>query len=259
MSILNATAKQASTRGFYDFPLEQSLRFNDDDSAHLNRTPASAGNRKTWTWSGWVKRGNLGTNQGLFHSYDGESSRRSAIQFNSNDTIGWDQGGSGTSGLVDTVAVYRDPSAWYHIVAVADFSNGTPANRAKLYVNGVLQTLTTSDDFENADGLINSTNEHQIGKNDGGGILGDFYLAEVNFIDGTALDPTSFGETKSGVWIPKAYSGSYGTNGFHLEFAGNANDSSGNGNNTWSLQGTPTIALAMAITGLRTTLRPMTM
>ena len=220
-----------SSGGFYPYAIDNSLRFNDDDSAYLTRTPSSAGNRKTWTWSGWVKRGNLGTLQGLFHCYDGAASRRSSIVFNTDNTIGVDQGGSSTSGLVDTVAVFRDTSAWYHIVVRADYSNGTASDRVKIYVNGVLQSVSTSDDFDNADGLINSTNAHELGSFDGSGQFLDGYMADVNFIDGTALDPTSFGETKSGIWIPKKYSGSYNTNGFYLKFAGNPNDSSGNSNN----------------------------
>ena len=119
------------------YNLTRSLRFRSSASAYLSRTPASAGNRKTWTFSAWVKRGAISADMEIFHCYDGSSSRRGALVFNSDNTIGWDQGGSSTSGLIDTVAVYRDPSAWYHLVFVADFSNGTAANRAKIYVNNV--------------------------------------------------------------------------------------------------------------------------
>jgi hypothetical protein len=228
MAIIQGNAKKSTAAGgFYPKVINGSLRFNDDDSAYLSWTPDSAGDRKTWTWSAWVKRGNLGSTQGMFHCYDGASSRRSVIQFNSNDTIAWDQGGSGTSGLIDTVAVFRDPSAWYHIVAVADYSNATPADRAKLYVNGVLQTVTTSDNFDDANGLINSTNTHQIGTNNVGGILADLYMAEVHFLNGIAASPDDFGELKNGVWVAKEYEGAYDsaaqitagtTHGFYLDF-----------------------------------------
>ena len=220
-------------------PISKSLRFRSSASAYLNRTPASAGNLKTWTFSAWVKRGTLGSVGTILHCYDGSSSRRSVIQFNSDNTIGWDQGGGGTSGLIDTVAVYRDPSAWYHLVCVADYSNGTAANRALIYINGVLQTVTTADDFDNADGLINSTNAHQIGSQGGSGNFFDGYMTEVYLIDGQALTPSSFGNTndQTGVWQPIAYTGTYGTNGFYLPFSNTAstttlgNDFSGNSNN----------------------------
>tara|TARA_R100000951_G_scaffold32858_1_gene27945 strand:- start:1213 stop:3603 length:2391 start_codon:yes stop_codon:yes gene_type:complete len=222
----------STAAGFYPHSIDQSLRFEDGDSPRLTRTPSSASNRKTWTWSAWIKRGNISTAQFLFQAYDGASSRRSGIKFNSNNTIAFDQGGSASSGLIDTVAVYRDVSSFYHIVVVADYSNGTAGNRAKIYINGVLQTVTTSDDFENADGLINSTNEHSISFTSSS--FFDGYMAEVNFIDGSALGPDSFGETKDGIWVPKDVSGlTYGTNGFHLDFADNStigNDVSGNDN-----------------------------
>ena len=220
-------------------PISRSLRFRSSASAYLNRTPTSAGNRKTWTFSAWIKRGTLGSTAQILHCYDGSSSRRSSIQFNSDNTIGWDQGGSSTSGLIDTVAVYRDPSAWYHLVCVANYSNGTAANRALIYVNGVLQAVTTADDFDNDDGLINSTNAHQIGSQGGSGNFFDGYMTEVYLIDGQALTPSSFGSTndQTGVWQPIAYTGTYGTNGFYLPFSNTAststlgNDFSGNSNN----------------------------
>jgi len=228
----------STASGFYPHSIGQSLRFEDGDSSRLTRTPSSAGNRKTWTWSAWVKRGNISAGQFLFQAYDGASSRRSGIKFNSNNTIAFDQGGSASSGLIDTVAVYRDVSSFYHIVVVADYSNGTAGNRAKIYVNGVLQTVTTSDDFENADGLINSTNEHSISFTSSN--FFDGYMAEVHFIDGTALGPDSFGETKDGIWVPKNVSGlTYGTNGFHLDFADSSaigNDVSGQ-NNDFAVSG----------------------
>lgn len=222
----------STAAAFYPHTIDQSLRFEDGDSPRLTRTPSSAGNRKTWTWSAWVKRGNISTSQYLFQSYDGSSAHRSAIKFNSNDTIAFDQGGNTSSGLIDTVAVYRDVSSFYHIVVVADYSNGTAGNRAKIYVNGVLQTVTTTDDFENANGIINSTNEHNISFASNN--FFDGYMSEVNFIDGTALTADSFGETKDGIWVPKDVSGlNFGTNGFHLDFADSntiGNDISGNDN-----------------------------
>ena len=227
-----------------DFEIKRSLRFNDDDNAHLSRTPSSASNRKTWTISAWVKRGNLaGNTQIMFHAYDGSASRRFQLAFNTDNKLLYNQGGggSGSSGLATSDMVFRDPSAWYHLVFVADYTNGTAGDRLKVYVNGSQISLTFSDTVQNADGQWNGDWEHEIG------VIGnttepfDGYMAEINFIDGTALTPSSFGETNSETsqWNPKKYAGSYGTNGFYLNFSDNSGttattlgkDSSGNGNN----------------------------
>jgi hypothetical protein len=216
--------------GFYPYQIEQSLRFNDDDSAYLSRTPASAGNRKTWTWSAWVKRGNLGGTQILFSAvnptFDGITFETDKIRL----TLA-----SGAVGEIETNAVFRDPSSWYHLVAVIDTTDATSTDRMRLYINGERVTSFSAAAYPslNYDGFINQTIEHNVANRVGTSLTFDGYMAEVNFIDGTALDPTSFGETKSGIWVPKAYSGSYGTNGFYLSFADSAaigDDLSGNGN-----------------------------
>ena len=223
------------------YEVERSLRFNDDDNAHLSRTPSSASNRKTWTISAWVKRGVLGGNKTIFNAYDGSSSRRFRLYFGSNDQIEYNQGGDANSGIGASTAKFRDISAWYHFVFVADYTNGTATNRFKVYVNGSEISMSFSDDVENADGQWNGNWEHDIG------IIGsstepfDGYIAEINVIDGTALTPSSFAETDAvtGEYKPIKYTGSYGTNGFYLNFSDNSGttattlgkDSSGNGNN----------------------------
>ena len=222
----------AGAAGFYDFPIEQSLRFEDGDSAYLSRTPATAGNRKTWTYSGWVKRGNLGQLSTFLWAANG--SAYDILSFTSSDQFYYLQWtGSAYTGRKITNAVFRDVSAWYHIVVAIDGTNATAANRIKIYINGEQQTsFATSNDHTGADGSINTTNVHHICQQTG--TYFDGYMAEVNFIDGQALDPTSFGETKSGIWIPKDTSGlTFGTNGFRLAFADGAaigDDTSGNTN-----------------------------
>ena len=236
----------ASSGGFYPYEIDQSLRFNDDDTAYLSRTPASAGNRKTWTWSGWVKRGQIGVS-GVYPHFgisagtaNNSSVARSEMMFtpSSNIVIGFNP--SGSSWYESTTnAVFRDPSAWYHIVVSVDMTQATDTNRLKLWVNGALQTFSSySVPAQNTDLTINNTTQHAIGDYVAGLSTSSYnfdgYMAEVNFIDGQALDPTSFGQFKSGVWIPKSYSGSYGTNGFYLDFGNSGSlgaDSSGNGNN----------------------------
>jgi len=213
------------------YQINQSLRFNSADSAYLNRTPASAGNRKTWTWSGWVKRASVSASGYLFVA--GASAAGGTLTGVTIDSAGavkawWNSSSSG----VTSSAVLRDPSAWYHVVASANNSTLT------IYINNlqIVQAVGSGD------AEINNVSSHRIGSRaDGTGIFFDGYLTEINFIDGTALTPSSFGETDTitGAWIPKKYSGSYGTNGFHLDFADNSaataaalgKDTSGNGNN----------------------------
>jgi hypothetical protein len=145
---------------------------------------------------------------------------------------------------VTTAAVLRDFSAWYHVVFAIDTTQATNTNRVKIYLNGIQQTLSGTYPPQNYDSAFNTTNFHTIGSRSRLGAASNYlngYLTEVNFVDGQALTPSSFGETDSatGVWKPKAYSSTYGTNGFYLKFADNSGttsttlgkDSSGNGNN----------------------------
>ena len=228
------------------YQIERSLRFNSADSAYLNRTPASAGNRRTFTWSGWVKRGALSSSASYFlfaaGSFAGSTNTSIRIL---NDSINIYWGGTGGPQWTAT-AVLRDPSAWYHLVFAFDTTQATFGNRLKLYVNGVQSTVWSLQETggltaQNSDLYINNNQQHNLGASGTPGNYFDGYLTEVNFIDGQALTPSSFGETDSatGVWKPKAYSGTYGTNGFYLKFADNSGttsttlgkDSSGNGNN----------------------------
>jgi hypothetical protein len=226
------------------YQISRSVRLRSSASAYLNRTPASVTNRQTWTWSGWVKRGRLGATQGLFARNDG--SVATYLLFTSSDTLV----ATSASGAVEfdlaTTQVFRDPSAWYHIILVLDTTQATSSNRVKLYVNGSLITAlsTASYPTQNYNAYVNTAATHYIGNGNPAGSLGwysDQYLTEVNFIDGQALTPSSFGETNpvTGVWQPKKYAGTYGTNGFYLNFSDNSaataaaigKDYSGNGNN----------------------------
>ena len=136
-----------------------------------------------------------------------------------------------------TVAAFRDPSAFYQIVVSFDAANTT----ASIYINGVSQSLTVSTAVNNVDHNINNNVAQKIGQSVDGSVQSDFYLADVHFIDGQALAATDFGETDdNGVWQPKKFAGTYGTNGFHLDFADNSSDAalgtdtSGN-SNTWTV------------------------
>jgi hypothetical protein len=221
----------AISAGGYD--INNSLRFRSSASAYLNRTPAGAGNRKTWTWSAWIKRGALpGTEIDFFSaspSVDG-----AVIRFNSDNTMrGYDYSGGFAFNFV-TTQVFRDPSAWYHIVFAYDSTQATSNNRFKLYVNGNQVTSFSSTTYPslNQDTYwFNNANVHNIGRNSwAGASYLDGYLADVNFIDGSAKAASDFGETDTitGVWKPKAYTGTYGTNGFYLKFSDIATTSGSN-------------------------------
>jgi hypothetical protein len=217
--------------GFYPTEIDQSLRFNDDDSAYLSRTPASAGTETTYTLSMWFKYGNI-KDMMLFGAGSSTSNQTYIRLYGSaSQAILWETDtGATTDWYVQTNALLRDPSAWYHLVFVFDNSLSGITNKAKIYINGELASIAgSSGDYPS--GYVNAEVPHYIGTHAGSSLYTDGYLADTYFVDGTALDPTSFGEFKNGVWIPKRYTGSYGTNGFHLEYNDNANDSSGTGNN----------------------------
>ena len=241
MPIINNTLLAGAAGQGGGYTIDQSIRFNDNDSAYLNRTPGSASDRKKWTWSGWLKRGALTTtNQaGIFSATSGLNQH--VITFNDSnggkDTLEmYLRNSGGALGRIYTPAVFRDPSAWYHCVFVFDSANATAADRMIIYVNGARQTVTTATTLtQNTDGWINYTYQHDISRAfSSNTYLYDGYMAEINFIDGQALTPTDFGEFNSdGVWIPKQYAGTYGTNGFYITGANSADlgaDDSGNGN-----------------------------
>ena len=203
--------------GGVDFTIDQAIRFNDDDSAYLSRTPGSAGNRRTWTFSCWVKRGNLtGANQPIF-SAGGDD----WLMFLSAETLGFNTDGSSNYRIV-TSQLFRDPGAWFHLVLRVD-TTASAGDRLRLYINGseVTDFGTDTNPTLNYDTAFNNTGEHDIGKLVGASQYFDGYLAEINHVDGSSLAPSSFGETNSdtGQWVPKAYSGSYGTTGFHVNGA----------------------------------------
>jgi hypothetical protein len=174
---------------------------------------------------------------------DPSVSNFTAIHF-SNDSLQFNQAvNNATNGQAITTAVFRDTSAWYHVMFVYNSTNPTSTDRIIIYVNGVRQAVTYSAPTPSVQGFFNFTYTHVSGKNAISATqYFDGYMAEVNFVDGQALTPSSFGQIESttGVWSPKQYAGSYGTNGFYLKFGNTSSvpslgtDSSGN-NNTWTV------------------------
>ena len=237
-----SSEKWFTDSGFYPHEIDQSARFDKASSAYLTKTPSSATNQRTWTWSGWLKNTGDMTSDFDFFTANGASAELTAfmvsgdeqhLQFYSNNAV-----------ILKASADLRDTASWYHIMCRCDTTQSTASNRLKFYINGTEADYATdarsssfAEDFETG---INDTVAHYVGCNQVNGNLLNGYLAEVHFTDGVSNAPSAFGETKEGVWIPKAYTGSYGTNGFYLKFdqtgTGTASastigaDSSGNNN-----------------------------
>ena len=211
-----------------------SLRFNSADEDKLSRTPFIESNRKTWTWSGWVKRSGITSDANLLFSAWENASNRGYIQFQANtDKILVFSRVNGTDIYeYSTDAVFRDISNFYHIVVAFDTTQSNESDRIKIYVNGVEQSLTAGTVIsQNTETFLNTASPHYIGS-DGSSQYFDGYLAQVNFIDGKAIKPSEFAKDNNGFWEPKTYVGGYGINGFYLDFVGGiGTDDSGNGNN----------------------------
>jgi hypothetical protein len=223
------------------YEIEQSLRF--DGAQSLSRTAATAGNRKTFTVSAWVKTASPAGIQNLFSAYQTGGASEFSLSFrdggSSNPELVYDQGSAAPGGgFAFTNAVYRDFSAWLHVVYVGDYSNATATERIRLFVNGErINSFRTIANGIDSDGSWNWAGAHHIGRSPSDSNRFNGYMAELHSVDGTALDPTDFGEyDDNGVWRPIRYTGSHGTNGFYLKFDPSAtngigHDHSGNGNN----------------------------
>ena len=216
------------------FNVANSLRFNDDSQDSLQRSPSSASNRRTWTWSSWIKRGNLGADQIIFSG----GSANTWIRLLSSDKLEFNIQDNDESTIV-TTQLFRDNSASYHIVVAIDTTQGTDTNRIKFYVNGNQVTSFSTSVYvsQNYEAGINNTGAHYIGRlNYAATQWFDGYMSEVCFIDGQQLAPDQFGEfdEDSNIWKPKDVSGlTFGTNGFYLDFEDSSalgNDVSGNNN-----------------------------
>lgn len=240
MSVIDNSLLLTAPAGGGSYQVSRSLRFNGTvDNSYLNKSFASSGNRQSWTWAGWVKKAtnNINDDQCLFGGYSAQNDTDwlefgfgGANDHSPADKIYWTTNNTSSG----TAAVYRDNSAWYHIVATYDGSN------LRFYVNNTL--VLTSAKTGNLG--VNVGGSHAIGKSPKSDVGRYFngYLADIHFIDGQALDPSAFTTTDltTGQLIPKAYTGSYGTNGFKLNFSDNSTtaalgtDTSGNGN-TWTV------------------------
>ena len=225
----------ANTLAAGGFDVDNSVRFNDGDSAYMHKT-AAAGNRRTFTFSTWFKRGQLGTNQQLFNSYSAANAggfaymQLEAIESGVvGDRISLEVYGTI---LLKTTQVLRDPSSWYHLVIAVDTTSGTANNRCRMYLNGteITDFVTRNNPDQNFDFAFNQNNiDMYLGSNNYGGNKGNYfdgYMAEVVWIDGTQYAASDFGEfdEDSNIWKPIDVSGlTAGTNGFYLDFKASAN------------------------------------
>tara|TARA_R100000388_G_scaffold9038_1_gene8092 strand:- start:1024 stop:2388 length:1365 start_codon:yes stop_codon:yes gene_type:complete len=208
-------------------------------NSYLNRTQGSATNQKKGTFSFWIKRSALGSNQRIVTNYN-DSNNLAYLRFNSSDQLQHYvlSGGSAIGSIIST-RVFRDVSAWYHIVMAIDTTQATAADRIKFYVNGVQETSfgTNTIPSQNADHPIFASGTHYIGRHSNDADYFSGYISHAAQVDGTALTPTSFGETNTAtdIWKFKTPTGiTWGNNGYHLKFENSGNlglDSSGNTNN----------------------------
>jgi hypothetical protein len=223
------------------YAIDNSLRFNDGDSPRLDRTSVSSPtDSKIFTYSVWLKKTSIGSNFTILDARSGTNRSQILFRNGSNEAIRIVETSNNFSSfdtLITTNALYRDVSAWYHVLIKYDSTNGTANNRFLIYVNGVEQSLdiNTSVTLNYTTPLNEGNYTNDLGHADGAEPF-DGYIAEAHFIDGQALSPTDFGEfdEDSGIWKPIQYSGSYGTNGFYLDFENSGSlgaDQSGNGNN----------------------------
>ena len=214
------------TAGPGGFQVANSCRFNSASSDNLQKTPSGDGNKKTFTISTWVKRSNISSHKSIWSAGQYQSTAMVQVFFESDDTIHVSQfnAGGGQQARLTTNRLFRDVGAWYHIVAVWDTTQGTAANRLKLYVNGVQETsFSTAAYPDQNDNTGANTNNIPItiGNRQGGSFFFSGYQSECVLLDGTAAAITDLGEfnSQTGIWLPKVVTGlTFGTNGYYLDF-----------------------------------------
>ena len=222
------------------YNVANSCRFNDGSSDHMLKT-ASAGNRRTFTFSTWLKLSQLTTARYLFTSWSANNDAGfTYLSITDGDKIKF--AGYGTTYL-ETTQLLRDPSSWYHLMLAVNTTSGTANNRCRIYLNGseITSFGTRNNPSQNADLAYNQNSvDLVLASNNYGGSKGNYfdgYLAETVLIDGQQLAPDQFGEfdEDSGIWKPIDVSGlTFGTNGFYLDFENSGAlgaDVSGNSNN----------------------------
>ena len=226
METLQRTANRGSVSTGYD--IDNSLKLEDDNTEGMAKNFTGDGDRRTWTYSTWVKRTEI-TGSDAFHLFGASYSN---IQFMTNDLLRVELYDGSNTRYADLNRVFRDTSAWYHIVVALDSTQSTAADRVKIYINGVQDTSFNNNTYTNMSqndqfDFGSASANYQFGYYFAGGsndrrFCG--YVAETHYVNGTALDETSFGEfDNNGIWIPKEYTGSHGSKGFYFKFDDSSN------------------------------------
>ena len=233
----NVMMQPSSASSFYDYQIEHSCRFDHVDNSSLTKTFSSDGNRRKFTYSVWIKPSSLvvTNTSDIYSLFGGVGENDNGMSFY--QTMSYNQL---DQSFHSSTRLIKDVSAWTHMVYAVDIDNSTAAYRFRIYANGSELTEWGSDD------RANMTGDKAFNKGGGDSYIGDAYnsnqewdgyMAEIIFLDGTAAAPSSFAETKNGVWVPKDPSSlTFGSNGFHLKFQNASalgDDSSGN-NNDWT-------------------------
>ena len=215
LPIMGASGAQST-----GYTINQSIRFNDNDSSRLYRTPSSAGNRRTHTFSVWLKRANLDSS-GFKHIFSRSEASYFYGYYFYQDKLTMGSGSSGTELSLRTNRLFRDPAAWYHLVLILDTTQAISTERARMYINGIRETSFALETYPslNAQLWMNTTSLTEIGVANPSGSKSGYFdglMTEMYFLDGYAYGPEYFGEfDDNGIWIPKEYEeGNYGTNGF---------------------------------------------
>jgi len=225
------------------YEIDESCRFNDDDSAYTGAASPTPTSERIFTFSFWVKRANIGSEMYIWtNERDDGGNTWGGIYFQADDTLRWRAENTSGTAILERVtnAVFRDPGAWYHIVCVCD-SNQTDSTAADIYVNGTVQTYSSTTNPGSAQdlGWPSTAEPFEVGRLFNNTYYLDAYLANFYFIDGQELAPSDFGKINSitGQWVPKEYSGTFGNAGLFLDFSvapgtgdGAGTDSSGNDN-----------------------------
>ena len=227
----------ANTLSAGGYNVSNSLRVDDASNDFLQRSISSAGSGTIWTASAWFKRSVLGQSASIYCSSDTSTNHNFRCLFiNADDRVQCGFYNSGYTFQVEPSQLLRDMSAWYHIVTAVDATQSTAANRIKIWINGVLQTdfSTASYPNQNASNNFAGTDIVQLVSSlrSGSSIHNSGYIAELHVLDGVVKQASDFGEYDEDsptIWKPKEYDGTYGTNGFYMEFQGNGTSQNSSG------------------------------
>ena len=240
MAFLTQAANRGSVSTGYD--IDNSICLDDANDESMIRNYSGDGDRRTWTFSTWIKKQGFGTSAAIGYDYMHLfGAGNTSIHFLNDDRLRIELYNGSSTVYADTSMLFRDPAAWYHIVVQLDSTQGTAADRVKIWVNGIRQTAFNNNTYTNMSqndqfGFGDASANYQFGYSFIGGANNrgfSGYMAETHYANGTAYEATDFGEyDDNGIWIPKEFEGSHGSKGFYFKFDDSSNlgeDSSSGG------------------------------